>query len=115
MSVVGAAMVVARVAKVVLLRIRGHRLLMVGPSAMSGEVWNTEADCVNFDSGKCSKYHRRPRCDKGAACKALKQGTCRLYHPKAEVLTVLGDPDSDKAKKYLEESRVDGHCQWFCA
>ena len=33
MSVVGAAMVVARVAKVVLLRVRGHRLLMVGPSA----------------------------------------------------------------------------------
>ena len=67
---------------------------------MSGEVWNTEADCVHFDSGKCSKYHRRPRCDKGAACKALKQGTCRLYHPKAEVLTVLGDPDSDKVQKY---------------
>ena len=67
---------------------------------MNGEVWNSEADCVGFGTGKCSKYHRRPRCDQGAACPALKKGTCKQYHPKTEVLTVLGDPDSDKAKKY---------------
>jgi hypothetical protein len=67
---------------------------------MSGEVWNTEAECVHFATGKCSKYHRLPRCDKGAACSDLKKGTCTKYHPKPEVLTVLGDPDSEKARKY---------------
>jgi len=87
---------------------------------MSGEVWNTEADCVAFASGQCSKSHKRLRCDKGAACSALKEGTCKKYHPRAEVLTVLGDPGSDKAKKYWRNlglmatvsGSVHGHVQF---
>ena len=67
-----------------------------------GEEWLTEQRCKDFQAGNCPKWHRRPRCNEGVNCAALKAGHCTSFHPKPEVEGVLGGLGEAAVKGYYK-------------